>query len=62
MCYSLIMNAVDVFQDWLNQYLNFEHNPKKGIFWLETIKFLCERFGNPEQSFKSFHIAGSMAF
>ena len=53
------MNAVEVFQDWLDQYLNFEHNPKKGIFWLDTIKFLCDRFQNPEQAFNSVHIAGS---
>lgn len=53
------MEAVEVFQDWLNQYLNFEHNPKKGIFWLDTINYLCERFGNPQDSFSSFHIAGS---
>ncbi len=53
------MNAVEVFQDWLDQYLNFEHNPKKGVFWLDTIKFLCDRFQNPENSFNSFHVAGS---
>lgn len=53
------MNAVEVFQDWLDQYLNFEHNPKKGVFWLDTIQFLCERFQNPQNSFKSFHVAGS---
>ncbi len=53
------MNAVEVFQDWLDQYLNFEHNPKKGVFWLDTIKYLCDRFQNPETAFNSFHIAGS---
>lgn len=53
------MNAVEVFQDWLDQYLNFEHNPKKGIFWLDTIEFLCQRFGNPQNAYNSFHVAGS---
>ena len=53
------MNAVEVFQDWLDHYLNFEHNPKKGIFWLDTIKYLCDRFQNPENSFNTVHVAGS---
>lgn len=53
------MNAVDVLQDWLDQYLNFEHTPKKGIFWLDTIQYLCSRFNNPESAFKTVHVAGS---
>ena len=27
------MNAIEVFQDWLDDYLNFERNPKKDIFF-----------------------------
>lgn len=51
--------AIDCLNDWLDSYLNFEKNSKKGIFWLETIKFLCNRFNNPQNSFSSVHVAGS---
>lgn len=47
------------FLTWLDSYLNFEKTPKKGIFWLETMNFLCEKFGNPEKASPVFHIAGS---
>ena len=53
------MNAIDVFQDWLNDYLNFEHNPKKEIFWLDTIDYLCKRFDNPQDYAPCIHVAGS---
>lgn len=53
------MNAVDVFQDWLSDYLNFERNPKKEIFWLDTIDFLCKRFDNPQDYAPCVHVAGS---
>lgn len=44
---------------WLDHYLNFEKNPQKNILWLDTMRFLCSRLHNPEQSCPSFHIAGS---
>ncbi len=53
------MNAIDVFQEWLNDYLNFEHNPKKEIFWLDTIDYLCKRFDNPQDFAPCIHVAGS---
>ena len=53
------VNAIDVFQDWLNDYLNFEHNPKKEIFWLDTIDYLCKRFDNPQDYAPCIHVAGS---
>ena len=53
------MNAIDVFQDWLDDYLNFENNPKKDIFWLDTIDFLCKRFDNPQDFAPCIHVAGS---
>lgn len=53
------MNAIEVFQDWLSDYLNFEHNPKKDIFWLDTIDYLCKRFENPQDYAHCVHIAGS---
>ncbi|MBQ0166966.1 MAG: bifunctional folylpolyglutamate synthase/dihydrofolate synthase [Treponema sp.] len=51
--------AVEVLDEWLDSYLNFEKLPQKNMFWLDTIKFLCNRFGNPQESYKSFHVAGS---
>lgn len=53
------MKAIDVFQDWLDEYLNFERNPKKEIFWLDTIDFLCKRFDNPQDFAPCVHVAGS---
>lgn len=47
------------FEKWLNQYLNFEKKPKKNIFWLDTMKFLCSEFGNPQNEIPCFHVAGS---
>ena len=54
-----LMNAVEYFQDWLDDYLNFEKNPKKDIFWLDTIDYLCKRFENPQDYAPCVHIAGS---
>ena len=53
------MNAIDVFTDWLEGYLNFERTPKKNIFWLDTIDYLCKRFDNPQDNAPCVHIAGS---
>lgn len=53
------MEAIRVFNEWLDGYLNFEHNPKKEIFWLDTIDYLCKRFNNPQDAAPCFHIAGS---
>ena len=53
------VNAIDVFQEWLNDYLNFEHTPKKEIFWLDTIDYLCKRFDNPQDYAPCIHVAGS---
>lgn len=53
------MNAINVFIDWLDGYLNFEHNPKKEIFWLDTIDYLCKRFDNPQDYAPCVHVAGS---
>lgn len=53
------MTAIEYFNDWLDDYLNFEHNPKKDIFWLDTIDYLCKRFDNPQDCAPCIHIAGS---
>ncbi len=52
-------NVSKILSDWLDSYLNFERLPKKNIFWLDTIEFLCNRFNNPQNSYNSIHIAGS---
>lgn len=54
-----LMNAVEYFLDWLEDYLNFERNPKKDIFWLDTIDYLCKRFENPQDYAPCIHVAGS---
>lgn len=53
------MNAVNVFQNWLENYLNFERTPQKEIFWLDTIDYLCKRFNNPQDFAPCIHVAGS---
>ena len=52
-------SSLEYFNEWLDYFLNFEKMPKKNIFWLETMKYLCERFNNPQNSYKTYHIAGS---
>lgn len=47
------------FEQWLEQYRNFEKNPEKDFFRLDTMRYLCERFGNPQNAYKSIHVAGS---
>lgn len=46
-------------ESWLDNFLNFEKMPKKNIFWLDTMEFLCKRFHYPQDSFRSIHVAGS---
>lgn len=47
------------FERWLDSFLNFEKTQKKNIFWLDTIRFLCGRFGNPQDYAPCIHVAGS---
>lgn len=47
------------FQKWLDGFLNFEKTQEKNIFWLDTMKFLCEKLSHPENAFPCIHIAGS---
>ena len=49
----------ELFCEWLENYLDFEHIKKKDDFSLEPMRFLAERFKHPERSFKSIHVAGS---
>ena len=47
------------FEQWLEQYLNFEKTPRKDALWLDTMRFLCASFKNPQNAYKSIHVAGS---
>ncbi|HQL05492.1 MAG TPA: bifunctional folylpolyglutamate synthase/dihydrofolate synthase, partial [Treponemataceae bacterium] len=51
--------ALELLQNWLESYLNFEKLPQKNIFWLNTMQYLCDRFKHPEKLYKKMHIAGS---
>lgn len=53
------VTAIEVFNDWLDGYLNFERQPEKNIFWLDTIDYLCKRFDNPQDFAPCIHVAGS---
>ena len=53
------MNGIEYFIDWLDSYLNFEKQPEKNIFWLDTIDYLCSRFDYPQNCAPCFHVAGS---
>ncbi|MCQ2981131.1 MAG: bifunctional folylpolyglutamate synthase/dihydrofolate synthase [Treponemataceae bacterium] len=51
--------ALTWFEEWLDNYLNFERLPKKDIFWLDTVEFLCRLFNNPQDDIPCVHVAGS---
>ena len=53
------MSSIHTLEKWIDSYLNFEKTPKKNIFWLDTLKFFCEKFGHPENFAPCFHVAGS---
>lgn len=52
-------SVITEFENWLDTTLNFEKRPVKGVFWLETMNFLCKRFNNPQEDYLTFHVAGS---
>ncbi len=47
------------FHKWLDNYLNFEKSQTKGIFWLDSMRFLCEKLSNPQDKIPCIHVAGS---
>ncbi len=47
------------FENWLNNYLNFEKTQTKNIFWLDSMFYLCNKLGNPQNQIPCIHIAGS---
>ncbi len=52
-------SATDLFCQWLENYLNYERLPKKDAFSLDTMRFLVKRFQDPQNTFRSVHVAGS---
>ena len=52
-------HQTELFCDWLDNYLDYEHIKKKDDFSLETMRFLVNRFKHPERAFRSIHVAGS---
>ena len=51
--------SIQKLESWIDSYLNFEKTPKKNIFWLDTMRFFCEKFGQPQNFAPCFHVAGS---
>lgn len=47
------------FTEWLEKFINFERWPQKSILNLKSMFFFAESFGNPQNDYKSVHIAGS---
>ena len=52
-------NPIQILNNFLDNYLNFEKLPAKNIFWLDTMEFLCREFNNPQNSAPCIHVAGS---
>lgn len=47
------------FENYLNSFLNFEKFPQKNIFWLDTMEHFASLLNNPQNTYKTFHVAGS---
>lgn len=47
------------FTEWLEKFINFERWPQKNILNLKNMLFFAESFNNPQNKYKSVHIAGS---
>lgn len=50
---------LDLFCEWLDDFINYEKNTGPVDFKLDGMFFLSELLGNPQNSFESIHIAGS---
>jgi len=51
--------TTDYFTSWLEQFINFERWPQKAVLNLKTMGMYADYFGNPQNDYKSIHIAGS---
>ena len=47
------------FSGWLEKFINYEAVKNTGGFSLETMRLLAEKAGNPQDGFRSIHVAGS---
>ncbi|QTQ11892.1 bifunctional folylpolyglutamate synthase/dihydrofolate synthase [Treponema parvum] len=50
---------IDKIEKWFDSFLNFEKLPQKNMFWLDTVKFMCRKLGDPQDESPCVHIAGS---
>ncbi len=60
--YTKIMSTITPLtklENILSEYLNFEIAPKKDSLWLKNMELLSSIFNNPQNSYKTVHIAGS---
>ena len=53
------IEALSQLENILSKYLNFEKTPKKDALWLKNMEILCDALDNPQNFYKSFHVAGS---
>lgn len=53
------MISTEIFTKWLEQFINFERDPKKDLLNLEKMHFYAAQFGNPQNAYKTIHVAGS---
>lgn len=53
------MITTNEFTAWLDGFINYERNLNKNIQNLKKMEKFAAYFGNPQQKFKSIHIAGS---
>lgn len=53
------MITTGLFTKWLEQFINFEREPKKDLLNLEKMRFFATEFGEPHRAFKTIHVAGS---
>lgn len=51
--------TTDDFVSWLEKFINFERWPQKAILNLKSMYFYATHFGNPQNAYKSIHVAGS---
>ena len=53
------MITTNEFTAWLDGFINYERNLNKNIQNLKKMEKFAAHFGNPQEKFKSIHIAGS---
>lgn len=51
--------STEAFTKWAERFINFEKNPKKDLLNLKTMQRYAEYFGNPQEAYKTIHLAGS---